>query len=340
VESERAVNRVLVGASLLVVGFAAGQTFLTLSEDASRHTSVIEQAQMFDTNDLEALAGFADDLLIGSVVALESSSLELATHRYSFSVDRSLRNVSYPITIYVAQPGGEFVSGDGVEQFVTDQELLSAGPKFLIAVRYQDGAGFFNALAGATSVVKNPTTATIAKYEKALRSAKSPRELEGLGIKPRANPTRIDPLVTLEIGYRSETVAPVGSPEPVSDKELVENIEKFCRESASDALEIRTLLASSTERGSITGSDHGRIVALVNQIAGREAKILVPPNARGELRDKWAVTKGFLKEIRTGVAQLRGKSGGEYIDSLVLLDQLDSSIRIAYAELGVVGCEG
>lgn len=119
---------VRIAIAAVLVALAATAVTFSLRSDSASGVFPIENSYAFDVSDKEQLAGYADDIYIGSVSAIRSIDEEAATTQYEVQIDEVLKG-RLDGTVIVSQSG--YRKGDAT--YVSeDQPLLHIGAVYLL----------------------------------------------------------------------------------------------------------------------------------------------------------------------------------------------------------------
>jgi hypothetical protein len=170
--------RVVLGAAVVAIALVA--LAVTLKEEPP-HTTIIETSGTFDTSNLAHLAGYADNIFVGTVQTIEG--VDDGHTQYRVAVEETVKG-DLSGDVVVSQLG--YVT-DNETHMTEDQPLLVVGDSYLLVTNPDTvGRDWQSLVTGATSAVTvedDNRKGVIERYRGA-----TARQVYPPGLPPKAEP--------------------------------------------------------------------------------------------------------------------------------------------------------
>jgi len=341
VRSAARVGLAIVGA--FVIGVVS---FLAIRGDSEQEPAItyIHRDYLFDPAELEKLASFADDVVVVDVLRVEAIDPVRFRTRFAATVELSFKKVDYPAKeVYLAQDGGLFDTKQGPVEVRTDQTILATGSRYVVAIRYEDGKGYFNVLGGSHAVQLAGDDPTTGALWRVIESGGLPAVAEfAIGVRDPLTLIPDDPLAELATRQLDDSPSPADQIPNETEREWIATAEAYCVEFSDEKAMIRDILTKAYTAGSISQLEIAKIQkALDGARAGVEA--ITDSQERGDIRPSFEEIPIRVEEQLAALSDEAGALADMRDDVLrAAIDEIaarESAIEILWTEAAVTSCE-
>lgn len=162
--------KLTVGVAVAAITTGVLTAALIATKSTKDYSSGIEVARAFDVDDKRQLMAYADQVLVGTVIARDSVNEEDGYTVWRVAVQGHVKG-TVAGEVRVRQLGYVESNGNVLEQ--EDQTLLVVGQRYLMALGGPDAIGAYPLIVGGAASKRLPDTASeraaVAEYRAALR---------------------------------------------------------------------------------------------------------------------------------------------------------------------------
>jgi hypothetical protein len=323
--------------SLAIVG--AGIGIHQFSGEESILQSSMSSESIYDTSDRSKVVGFADDVVVGVVSSQADSLPDLYLNRYKLEVEESIKGLKYPDSeIVIAQTGGRFELNGKEALIVPEQPILEAGGRYLVALRYENGYGYFAILSGPESVIFEPTAADIESYRSEAASAEFPSEASELKLRVPISVVPAEGLVTPTVPEKP--VNPYDAALTDAERRYVDRLADVCKQLQPIGDSIEKKLAETVDsspeilkEASIEVSS--AIQSMQDLFAGARPD---PTEVRTIFVEDFETAESALKQLSLQASQLADLAPGDLVVHLESMATQRGMFQQAMSGTGVDSC--